>query len=66
MKKLYLTLLLLLCYVFVYSSQGKYDNFPIVNSSKLDGLGYSIIAEDDGATVVKLASGEIIIVIDDN
>lgn len=66
MKKLYLTLLLLLCYVFVYSGQVKYENAPIVSRSDLNGVDYSIIYEDEGMTVVKLSTGEIIVVIEES
>ena len=66
MKKLYLTLLLLLCYVFVYSGQVKYENVPIANWSDLNGVDYSIIYEDEGMILVKLSIGEIIVVIEEN
>ncbi len=66
MKKLYLTLLLLLCYVFVYSGQVKYENVPIANWSDLNGVDYSIIYEDEGMILVKLSTGEIIVVIEEN
>ncbi len=58
-------LLLLLCYVFVYSGQVKYENAPIGSWSELNELDYSILYEDEEMTVVKLSTGEIIVVIEE-
>ncbi len=65
-RKILLLLLLLLSYVFVYSSQDNYSKLSTRTWSELNGKNYKIIREEpeNNISVVKdIDSGELFVVL---